>query len=145
MDLATDSEIGQSRAASPHSLDSSLREQALAHIFLGQLLSHMWRNGRYDIEVLKSEVDQHGYDVVLESRRNRSSHPAQIAVSRVDGQSGRYQHQAACQTRWLRHLDRIRSRYFIPRKVLLVRRRTRNAVARSRQPNCEAFEGNRSR
>jgi len=67
MDLATDSEISQRRTASPHSLDSSLREQALAHIFLGQLLSHMWRSGRHDIEVLKSEVDRHGYDVVLES------------------------------------------------------------------------------
>jgi hypothetical protein len=53
--------------ASPHSVDSSLREQALAHIFLGQLLAFMWRNGGRDIEVLKSEVDRGGYDVVLES------------------------------------------------------------------------------
>jgi hypothetical protein len=27
----------------------------------------MWRNGARDIEVLKSEVDRGGYDVVLES------------------------------------------------------------------------------
>jgi hypothetical protein len=53
--------------ASPHSTDSSLREQALVHIFLGQLLAFMWRNGGRDIEVLKSEVDRGGYDVVLES------------------------------------------------------------------------------
>ena len=53
--------------ASPHSIDSSLREQALVHIFLGQLLAFMWRNGGRDIEVLKSEVDRGGYDVVLES------------------------------------------------------------------------------
>jgi hypothetical protein len=52
---------------SAHSLDSSLREQALGHIFLGQLLVFMWRNGGRDIEVLKSEVDRGGYDVVLES------------------------------------------------------------------------------
>jgi hypothetical protein len=52
---------------SPHSFDSSLREQALGHIFLGQLLAFMWRNGGRDIEVLKSEVDRGGYDVVLES------------------------------------------------------------------------------
>jgi hypothetical protein len=53
--------------ASAHSLDSSLREQALGHIFLGQLLAFMWQNGGRDIEVLKSEVDRGGYDIVLES------------------------------------------------------------------------------
>jgi hypothetical protein len=50
-----------------HSEDSSLREQALGHIFLGQLLAAMWRSGRRDIEVLKSEVDRGGYDLVLEA------------------------------------------------------------------------------
>src|SRR6266436_297724 len=55
--------------ASAHSSDSSLREQALGHVFLGQLLTFMWRNGARDIEVLKSEVDRGGYDVVLESNR----------------------------------------------------------------------------
>src|SRR6476619_4319856 len=50
-----------------HSHDSSLREQALGHIFLGKLLAFMWRNDMRDIEVLKSEVDRGGYDVVLES------------------------------------------------------------------------------
>jgi hypothetical protein len=53
--------------ASAHSSDSSLREQALGHLFLGQLLAFMWQNGARDIEVLKSEVDRGGYDVVLEA------------------------------------------------------------------------------
>jgi hypothetical protein len=53
--------------ASAHSSDSSLREQALGHVFLGQLLTFMWRNRARDIEVLKSEVDRGGYDVVLEA------------------------------------------------------------------------------
>src|SRR5260370_29363772 len=52
---------------SPHSADSSLREQALGHVFLGQLLTFMWQSGARDIEVLKSEVDRGGYDVVLEA------------------------------------------------------------------------------
>jgi hypothetical protein len=56
-------------ASSAHSYDSSLREQALGHIFLGQLLAFMWRNNARDIEVLKSEVDRGGYDIVLESNR----------------------------------------------------------------------------
>ena len=47
--------------------DSSLREQALGHCFLAELLSLMWRDGRRDIEVLKSEVDRAGYDMVLEA------------------------------------------------------------------------------
>ena len=54
--------------ASAHSSDSSLREQALGHVFLGQLLTFMWRTDARDIEVLKSEVDRGGYDVVLESK-----------------------------------------------------------------------------
>src|SRR5258708_33426584 len=53
--------------ASAHSADSSLREQALVHVFLGQLLTFMWQSGARDIEVLKSEVDRGGYDVVLEA------------------------------------------------------------------------------
>ena len=53
--------------ASAHSSDSSLREQALGHLFLGQLLAFMWRNDARDIEVLKSEVDRGGYDIVLEA------------------------------------------------------------------------------
>src|SRR6266404_1715358 len=53
--------------ASAHSSDSSLREQAIGHVFLGQLLTFMWRSGARDIEVLKSEVDRGGYDLVLEA------------------------------------------------------------------------------
>jgi hypothetical protein len=50
-----------------HSRDSSLREQALGHLFLGELLAAMWRSNRRDVEVLKGEVDRGGYDLVLES------------------------------------------------------------------------------
>jgi hypothetical protein len=57
----------QAASASAHSTHSSLREQAIGHIFLGQLLAFMWRNDHRDIEVLKSEVDRGGYDLVLES------------------------------------------------------------------------------
>lgn len=53
--------------ASAHSSNSSLREQALGHLFLGQLLACMWRSDARDIEVLKSEVDRGGYDIVLEA------------------------------------------------------------------------------
>ena len=32
-----------------HSENSSLREQALGHLFLGELLAEMWRRNRWDI------------------------------------------------------------------------------------------------
>jgi hypothetical protein len=70
MDIPMTQAILQEQArieASPHSADSSLREQALGHMFLGQLLAFMWQSGARDIEVLKSEVDRGGYDIVLES------------------------------------------------------------------------------
>ncbi|WP_166298060.1 hypothetical protein [Bradyrhizobium sp. 2S1] len=50
-----------------HSQDSSLREQAIGHLFLGELLAAMWRSNQRDIEVLKAEVDRGGYDLVLEA------------------------------------------------------------------------------
>ncbi|WP_063203075.1 hypothetical protein [Bradyrhizobium sp. AT1] len=51
----------------PHSSASSVREQALFHLLLGELMAARWRQGRHDIEVLKSEVDRSGYDIVLEA------------------------------------------------------------------------------
>lgn len=50
-----------------HSRASSIREQALFHLLLGELMAARWRQGRHDIEVLKSEVDRGGYDIVLEA------------------------------------------------------------------------------
>lgn len=50
-----------------HSVASSVREQALSHFFLWQLIAARWQQGRHDIEVLKGEVDRGGYDLVLES------------------------------------------------------------------------------
>jgi hypothetical protein len=74
LDQATMAQLAQIAQPSPakieasaHSSHSSLREQALGHMFLGQLLAFMWRNGARDIKVLKSEVDRGGYDVVLEA------------------------------------------------------------------------------
>src|SRR5882762_6085158 len=53
--------------ASPRSADSSLREQALGHLFLGQLLAFIWPNRVREIQLLKSEVDGGGHAVVSEA------------------------------------------------------------------------------
>lgn len=62
-DLGSD----RSDALLTHSSASSLREQALSHLLLWQLAATRWRTGRHDLEVLKSEVDRGGYDIVLEA------------------------------------------------------------------------------
>ncbi|MGL3111424.1 hypothetical protein [Bradyrhizobium sp. BR 1432] len=52
-----------------HSSASSIREQALSHFLIWQLIAARWRQGLHDIEVLKGEVDRGGYDIVLEAGR----------------------------------------------------------------------------
>lgn len=48
-------------------LYSVAREKVLEHLFVGELLRSLWRNGIYDTEVLRAEVDAGGYDLVVES------------------------------------------------------------------------------
>ncbi|MCI5044762.1 MAG: hypothetical protein MRY72_08700 [Aquisalinus sp.] len=47
---------------------SSLRERVVEHIFVGELLRSLWLTEKFDIEVAKSEVDNAGHDLVLESQ-----------------------------------------------------------------------------
>tara|TARA_R110002073_G_scaffold195042_4_gene354148 strand:- start:822 stop:1301 length:480 start_codon:yes stop_codon:yes gene_type:complete len=42
-----------------------LRERIVEHVFIGEIQRWFWRNDRHDIEVLRSEFDAGGYDVVL--------------------------------------------------------------------------------
>src|SRR5438105_9695669 len=46
---------------------SSFRENLLEHIFIAEVLQEAWCRRRQVIEVLRSEVDDSGYDVVLVS------------------------------------------------------------------------------
>jgi hypothetical protein len=52
-------------AATEHSLRSSYREALLEHLFVGEVMKHLWLKG-VSIEVLKPQVDDAGYDLVLE-------------------------------------------------------------------------------
>jgi hypothetical protein len=49
----------------PDSHHSSLREKLLEHIFIAELMRSLWQQGRRDIEVLRAEVDNGGYDIVI--------------------------------------------------------------------------------
>jgi hypothetical protein len=42
-----------------------LRERIVEHTFVGDALRVFWRRGILDVEVLRSEFDAHGYDVVM--------------------------------------------------------------------------------
>lgn len=55
-------------ASSDHSVHSSLREKLIEHLFVGGLLSCLWRSGCRDVEVLRSEVDAGGFDLVIDCK-----------------------------------------------------------------------------
>lgn len=46
---------------------SSYRENLIEHLFVGELMRHLWINGIAEVEVLKPEVDDSGYDLVIEA------------------------------------------------------------------------------
>lgn len=50
-----------------HSTASSAREKVIEHLFIGEVMKHLWTLGHYDFEVLRSETDNAGYDLVLEA------------------------------------------------------------------------------
>lgn len=48
-----------------HYTHSTLRERIAEHVFVGEALRTLWRLGIHDVEVLRSEFDAHGYDLVM--------------------------------------------------------------------------------
>ncbi|MGO4304476.1 hypothetical protein [Cupriavidus sp. RAF12] len=65
-----------------HSIHSVLRERIVEHLFVGQALQRLWQVGITDAEVLRSEFDAGGYDLVM-SYRNLVRH-IQLKVPVVD-------------------------------------------------------------
>jgi len=51
-----------------HSLNSSFREKLIEHLFVGELLKFSWINQDFSLEVSKPEVDNSGYDLIVESQ-----------------------------------------------------------------------------
>src|SRR5690348_2044567 len=46
-------------------LHSTLRERIVEHVFVGEALRQLWKRGARDVEVLRSEFDAGGYDLVM--------------------------------------------------------------------------------
>lgn len=52
---------------SEHNTYSSYREMLLEHLFAGAVMRHLWPGGFRRLEMLKSQVDDSGYDLILEA------------------------------------------------------------------------------
>lgn len=50
-----------------HTLTSSYREILIEHLFVGEIMRRLWLRGITQFEVLKPQVDDSGYDLVLEA------------------------------------------------------------------------------
>ncbi len=50
----------------PHSHYSSRREKILENLFSGEVLRELWRRKIYEVDLLHSDIDASGYDLVLE-------------------------------------------------------------------------------
>jgi hypothetical protein len=48
-----------------HYVHSALRERIVEHLFVGEILRTLWRHNITDVEVLRSEFDAGGYDLVM--------------------------------------------------------------------------------
>lgn len=48
-----------------HHTHSTLRERIVEHVFVGEALRTLWRLGITDVEVLRSEFDAHGHDLMM--------------------------------------------------------------------------------
>src|SRR6516225_10227419 len=55
----------ETQVADRNSTHSTLRERIVEHVFVGEALRRLWQRNVIDVEVLRSEFDAHGYDLVL--------------------------------------------------------------------------------
>ena len=73
-----------------HFQNSTLRERIVEHVFVGEALRTLWRRGVVDVEVLRSEFDAYGYDLVMgrgpivrhiQFKTGTSPRPGDVSVS----------------------------------------------------------------
>jgi hypothetical protein len=58
-------QIAPQAAGISHYVHSTLREKIVEHVFVGEALRGLWKCGATDVEVLRSEFDAGGYDLVM--------------------------------------------------------------------------------
>jgi hypothetical protein len=62
---AAAAESGSHEPENSHYVHSVLRERIVEHMFVGRALQKLWNLGARDVEVLRSEFDAGGYDLVM--------------------------------------------------------------------------------
>jgi hypothetical protein len=68
-------------------IHSTLRERIVEHVFVGDALRLLWTRGVTDVEVLRSEFDAGGYDLVM-SYKKIVRH-IQLKTTLVDGKAAK--------------------------------------------------------
>lgn len=83
---------GKSSMTDAHYTHSTLRERIAEHVFVGDTLRTLWRLGIHDVEVLRSEFDAHGYDLVMargpivrhiQFKTGTAKKPSKVSLARV--------------------------------------------------------------
>ena len=70
-----------------HYLKSSFREKLIEHLFVGELLKLSWLDGSCSLEVAKPEVDNQGYDLIVED--NGIIRHIQLKTSHLEAKTAR--------------------------------------------------------
>ncbi|WP_094507405.1 hypothetical protein [Brucella thiophenivorans] len=70
-----------------HSIHSVLRERIVEHVFVGDVLRRLWQRGITDVEVMRSEFDAGGYDLVM--ARGKVVRHIQLKTMIKDGKAAR--------------------------------------------------------
>ena len=79
---------------SKDSIHSSLRESIIEHLFIGEILKKLWLEERFQVVVLKPQVDNAGYDLAIDCNSNPDlNHSSilyiQLKSSRSDAKTAR--------------------------------------------------------
>src|SRR3546814_6371039 len=69
----------------PPVIHSTLRERIVEHVLVGEALRRLWQLGVTDVEVLRSEFDAGGYDLVM--ARGRVTRHIQFKTKIVGGKT----------------------------------------------------------
>ena len=131
-------------SATDHSRHSSYREMLLEHLFVGEVMRHVWVSGGKRLEILKPQVDDAGYDLVFEM--DQIVRHIQLKTSFEGSTVRRFNVNAGlvAQTERLCHLYPVRQEESRSWSVPLVRRGSGPAIARSRRLfHRQAYEGQR--
>ena len=66
-----------------HSARPSHREALFEHLFAGEVMKHLWQRGDWRLEVFKPQVDDGGYNLVLEANAIVRHVQLKSSISRI--------------------------------------------------------------